>query len=97
MAFEMAQRLLAAGEAVEWLGLLDSFVLSGAEAVVGEDREWFAAGARQYLEQLGIPLPVAEEELARHDPAEQVEMILKGLGDAGMEVPEGLSDKPVIC
>ncbi len=91
VAFEIAQRLFAAGEVVEWLGLLDSFVLSGTEAVVEEDRAWFAAGARQYLEQLGIPLPVAEDELARRDPADQIEMILQGLRDTGMEVPEALS------
>ena len=97
VALEMAQRLSAIGEAVEWLGLLDSFVLTGINPVAGDDRAWFAAGARQYLEQLGISMPVAEEELARHDASDQIEMLLKGLADSGMDVPDALAGRPVTC
>jgi amino acid adenylation domain-containing protein len=89
VAYEMAQQLSAAGERVEWLGLFDSFVLSGAANIPAEvGRQLFAAGARQYLEQLGPGLPIAESELSRHEPSVQVEMILDALAAAGAEMPE---------
>jgi len=89
VAFEMAQQLLAAGERVAWLGLVDSFVLNGEAAFrEGEDRRMFAANAREYLAQLNIELRLSDEELVRHEPGEQVEMILSNLADSGVEVPE---------
>jgi len=92
VAFEMAQQLIAAGEPVGWLGLFDSFVLDGLGDVPLEmDRALFASGARQYLEQLGLPLPVAEEVLARHEPAQQVEILLSGLAEAGTEFPQAVA------
>jgi thioesterase domain-containing protein len=89
VAFEMAQQLLAAGETIAWLGLVDSFVLSGDFALPEtEERRMFAANALDYLTQLGVEPPASEEELLRYDPADQVETILQGLADAGVDVPD---------
>jgi thioesterase domain-containing protein len=94
VAFEMAQQLIAAGEPVGWLGLFDSFVLDGLGDVPLEmDRALFASGARQYLEQLGLRLPVAEDVLARHEPAQQVEILLSGLAEAGTEFPQAVAQQ----
>ena len=92
VAFEMAQQLHAAGEQVDWLGLMDSFVLSGAgEEPIEKDPGMFASGAGQFLEQLGLDLPIPQEELAEHAPAEQVEMILQGLADSGVAIPDAMT------
>jgi amino acid adenylation domain-containing protein len=92
VAFEMAQQLRAAGEETAWLGLFDSFVLSGEFSLPqAEERKMFAANAQDYLRQLGLEPPVSEEELLRHDPADQVELILQGLADAGVEVPDAVA------
>jgi thioesterase domain-containing protein len=88
----MAQQLRAAGDAVEWLGLFDSFVLSGdGAAPLRDERRMFASGARQYLDQLGLSTPLSEDELAQYDPSEQVEMILQSLAETGADLPEALS------
>ncbi|NLY01230.1 MAG: amino acid adenylation domain-containing protein, partial [Rhodopirellula sp.] len=92
VAFEMAQQLKATGDEVAWLGLFDSFILSRGNMDSGEnDGRIFASAAAQYLEQLGLELPVAEDELARHAPAEQVEIILSRLAEAGADLPEAMS------
>jgi thioesterase domain-containing protein/acyl carrier protein len=89
VAFEMAQQLQTTGEEVAWLGLFDTFVLSSDFSIPeSEERKMFAANAHDYLEQLGVEPPMSQEELARNDPSDQVELILRGLDEAGVEVPE---------
>ncbi len=92
VAFEMAQQLKAAGDEVAWLGLFDSFILSrGTADPLFDDRRMFASGAKQYLEQMGLELPVPEDELARHEPSEQVEIILSSLAESGNELSEAMT------
>ncbi|NUQ62306.1 MAG: amino acid adenylation domain-containing protein, partial [Pirellulales bacterium] len=92
VAFEMAQQLQATGDQVAWLALLDSFILSrGGGAPHQDEGRMFASGAKQYLEQLGLDLPIAEDELARHAPSEQVEIILARLAETGNELPEAMT------
>jgi thioesterase domain-containing protein len=76
------------------LGLVDSFIVADGGDVPPElDRQRFASGARQYLEQLGLALPVAEEELARHEPAEQIALLLDELRAAGMDIPDAVKEQ----
>jgi thioesterase domain-containing protein len=89
VALEMAQRLLAGGEAVALLGLFDTGAYESVEEYTDEDRAKFIIGLA-HVQGLDLSL----EEILRLSPAEQLRFIEERTNRAGL-MPAGLSPHPL--
>jgi thioesterase domain-containing protein len=85
----MARRLEEENEEVELLALFDSFIVSRYEDQgTSLDPQTVANGIQYYLAQMQLESPVPINELAQHEPLEQIHLVLDGLKAQGIELPE---------
>ena len=87
VAFEMARQLEKYNEDVELLALFDSYIVSRyGDEDASLDPQTVANGIQYYLAQMQLESPIPLDELAQHEPLDQIHLVLDELKAQGVRL-----------